>query len=70
MLSGRVRWFDDKNGLGFITPDDGSEYLLVRLSTIKMSGFKFLKEKQRVSFEVIHGSEGGQVSSIHALISS
>lgn len=70
MLSGRVRWFDDKNGFGFITPDDGSEDLFVQLSTIEMGGFKFLKEKQKISFEVMHGPEGGQVSNIHALISS
>jgi CspA family cold shock protein len=65
MLNGRVRWFDDKNGFGFITPDDGSEDLLVQLSTVNMSGLKFLKERQKVSFEVMHGPDGGQASNIN-----
>lgn len=64
MLSGRVRWFDDKNGFGFIAPDDGSEDLLVQLPAIEMSGFKFLKETQKVSFEVTQGPNGGQTINI------
>ncbi|MDD5301083.1 MAG: cold-shock protein [Gallionella sp.] len=64
MITGSVRWFDDANGFGFITPDDGSEDLFVHISTVNMSGLKYLKEKQKVCFEVTQCPDGGQVSSI------
>lgn len=64
MITGSVRWFDDANGFGFITPDDGSEDLFVHISTVNMSGLKSLKEKQKVCFDVVHGTDGGQASNI------
>jgi len=64
MITGSVRWFDDANGFGFITPDDGSEDLFVHISTVNMSGWKSLKEKQNICFEVVHGTDGEQASNI------
>lgn len=65
MMTGSVRWFDDANGFGFITPNDGSEDLFVHISAVNMSGLKCLKEKQKVSFEVTQGPYGAQASSIN-----
>ena len=64
MAAGTVKWFNDSKGFGFITPDDGSEDLFAHFSAINMSGFKTLKEGQKVSFEVTQGPKGKQASNI------
>ena len=66
MITGSVRWFDDANGFGFVTPDDGSEDLFAHFSAINMNGFKSLQEGQKVSFEVTQGAKGKQASNIQA----
>ena len=60
MATGTVKWFNDAKGYGFITPDDGSEDLFAHFSAINMSGFKTLKEGQKVSFDVVQGPKGKQ----------
>ena len=62
MPTGTVKWFNDAKGFGFITPDDGSEDLFAHFSAIQMSGFKTLKEGQKVRFEVTQGPKGKQAS--------
>ena len=64
MATGTVKWFNDAKGYGFITPDDGSEDLFAHFSAIQMSGFKTLKEGQKVSFDVVQGPKGKQASNI------
>jgi len=64
MATGTVKWFNDAKGFGFITPDDGSEDLFAHFSSITMSGFKTLKEGEKVSFEVVQGPKGKQASNI------
>ena len=66
MPTGRVKWFNDAKGYGFITPDDGSEDLFAHFSAIQMEGFKTLKEGQKVKFEVTQGPKGKQASSIQS----
>ena len=58
MPTGTVKWFNDAKGYGFITPDDGGEDLFAHFSAIQMSGFKTLKEGQKVQFEVTQGPKG------------
>lgn len=64
MATGIVKWFIDPKGFGFITPDDGSEDLFVHFSAITTSGFKTLKEGERVTFDVIQGPKGKQSSNV------
>jgi cold shock CspA family protein len=64
MATGKVKWFNDAKGFGFITPDDGGEDLFAHFSAIQGSGFKTLKEGQAVSFEVTAGPKGKQAANI------
>ena len=66
MATGTVKWFNDSKGFGFITPEDGGEDLFAHFSAINMSGFKTLKEGQKVQFDVIQGPKGKQASNIQA----
>ena len=55
MLTGKVKWFDDQKGYGFITSDDEGKDIFVHFSAIKEgdeNGHKTLKEGQAVQFEV------------------
>ncbi|MGA7951159.1 MAG: cold-shock protein [Thiobacillaceae bacterium] len=64
MQEGIVKWFNDAKGFGFITPDGGGEDLFAHFSEIRSTGFKSLKENQRVSFEVTTGPKGKQAANI------
>jgi len=64
MATGKVKWFNDAKGFGFITPDDGSKDLFAHHSSIQMSGFKSLKENQAVQFDVVNGPKGPAASNI------
>jgi CspA family cold shock protein len=57
MLKGRVKWFNDSKGYGFIE-HDGGEDVFVHFSSINMEGFKTLAEGQPVEFEVKTGEKG------------
>ena len=68
MTTGTVKWFNDSKGYGFITPDAGGDDLFAHFSAINMSGFKTMKEGQKVSFEVTTGNNGKkQASNIQAV---
>jgi CspA family cold shock protein len=67
MATGTVKWFNDAKGFGFITPDDGGEDLFAHFSAIQMSGFKSLKEGQKVQFDVVQGPKGKQASNIQGV---
>ena len=66
MAIGTVKWFNDAKGFGFISPDEGGEELFAHFSAIQMSGFKTLKEGQRVQFEVTQGPKRKQATNIQA----
>ncbi|OGS47624.1 MAG: cold-shock protein [Elusimicrobia bacterium RIFOXYB2_FULL_62_6] len=58
MTKGKVKWFNDKKGYGFITPDEGGAELFVHHQDITGEGFKTLAEGQAVEFDVVQGEKG------------
>ena len=64
MATGKVKWFNDAKGFGFITPDGGGADLFAHFSQIQSNGFKSLQEGQSVKFEVTQGLKGEQASNI------
>ena len=66
MPDGRVKWFNEKKGYGFITKDDGED-VFVHYSEIEMEGFKTLSENQEVTFELKEGPRGLQATNVKAL---
>ncbi|HNR37012.1 MAG TPA: cold-shock protein [Candidatus Hydrogenedentes bacterium] len=67
MATGTVKWFNDDKGYGFITPDGGGNDLFVHHSNIQMSGFKSLKDGQRVQYESAQGKKGPEAQNVVAL---
>lgn len=63
-VNGKVKWFNDSKGYGFITPDDGERDLFVHHSDIQMDGFRTIREGQAVEFEVEEGPKGPAAKSV------
>jgi len=64
MSTGTVKWFNDAKGFGFITPDEGGKDLFVHLSAIQGSGFKTLKENDKVQYDVGQGDKGPNATNV------
>jgi CspA family cold shock protein len=62
-ISGKVKWFDEKKGWGFIQKDDGSD-VFVHYSAIQEPGFKSLADGQAVEFEITDGPKGPQAANV------
>ena len=62
--TGTVKWFNDKKGFGFITPDNGSEDVFVHHSNIASEGFRSLQEGQKVEFETDQGKKGLEATGV------
>lgn len=67
MQTGTVKWFNDSKGFGFIAPDAGGSDLFAHFQDIQSSGFKSLKENQRVSYEVGKSAKGDKATNIRAI---
>ena len=64
MARGRVKWFNDSKGYGFIEQPDGED-VFVHFSAINMDGFKTLAEGEEVDFEVRETDKGLQAANVH-----
>ena len=64
MVSGKVKWFSDEKGYGFITPDAGGDDLFVHYSEVVGEGFRTLEEGSAVEFEIVEGKKGKQASRV------
>jgi CspA family cold shock protein len=63
MATGKVKWFNDAKGFGFIT-QEGGEDVFVQYSAVQAQGFKSLAEGDQVEFEVTRGPKGLQAANV------
>ena len=63
MARGKVKWFSDQKGFGFITADSGAD-VFVHFSEIQGAGFKTLEEGQEVEFDIQMGQKGEQATNV------
>lgn len=61
---GKVKWFNEAKGYGFIEPDGGGRDVFVHYSAIQGEGFKTLSEGQVVQFDIIQGEKGPQALNV------
>jgi cold shock protein len=67
MPTGKVKWFNDAKGFGFITPDDGSKDVFVHQNNIAAEGFRTLREEQAVQYEKGEGKKGPEALNVRPL---
>jgi len=65
-LKGKVKWFNESKGFGFIEQDDGND-VFVHYSAIEGAGFRTLAEGEEVEFEVVDGPKGLQASKVNKI---
>ena len=63
MVRGKVKWFNNQKGFGFIVPDDGGKDVFVHISAVERSGMRTLNEGQRVSYEL--QTEKGKTAAVN-----
>lgn len=68
MSTGTVKTFNESKGFGFITPDEGGKDLFAHFSEIQSTGFKTLKENDKVSYEVTSGPKGDRATKIKPIV--
>ncbi|MEE4212098.1 MAG: cold-shock protein [Parvularcula sp.] len=64
MAVGKVKWFNEEKGYGFIKPEDGGEDIFVHISALQRSGLDSLKEDQTVSFELFTDERRGKTKAV------
>ena len=63
MAKGKIKWFDNKKGYGFVTCEDGVD-VFVHFSAIQGEGYKSLDEGQDVELDVVDGDKGKQAANV------
>lgn len=66
MQNGKVKWFNNEKGYGFIEVEGGND-VFVHYTAIQGEGYKTLEEGQEVSFEIVEGNRGPQASNVTKL---
>ncbi len=63
-MKGKIKWFNDAKGFGFVTPDDGSKDVFVHFSAIQSEGFKSLAEGDAIEFDVQESEKGPKAANV------
>ena len=66
-IVGKVKWFNDAKGFGFISREDGEKDCFVHHTGIQGEGFKTLREGERVEFEIVQGTKGPAAQNVTKL---
>lgn len=66
-MQGKVKWFNDSKGYGFLAKDDGSGDVFVHFSAIAGDGFKSLAEGDAVEFDVVDSDKGPKAANVKKL---
>ena len=69
MPTGKVKWFNDTKGFGFIKPDDGGGDVFVHISAVEKSGLRTLQEDQTVEYELYTDERRGKTSAVDLKVS-
>jgi cold shock protein len=67
MAAGKVKWFNNAKGYGFVIAEIGGDDLFVHYSSIQMDGYKTLKAGQAVEFDIEHGAKGRHAVNIRSI---
>ena len=66
MARGKVKWFNENKGFGFIEQEDGAD-VFVHFSAIQQEGFKTLSEGEELEFDITEGEKGPQASNVRKI---
>lgn len=69
MPTGKVKWFNDTKGFGFIKPDDGGGDVFVHISAVEKSGLRTLQEDQTIEYELYTDERRGKTSAVDLKVS-
>jgi len=67
MAKGKVVWFSNAKGFGFLSNDDGGPEIFVHYSGIASDDYKTLKQDQPVEFEIVKGKKGPQAENVRVI---
>jgi cold shock protein len=68
MACGKVKWFNDAKGFGFIQPDGGGADVFAHFSAIQMDGFRTLRQESRVTYDLVQGPKGDLAQNIRPVM--